>query len=86
MFNTAPYIMLLMRATSITRPGGRGLALEIETFLGPVKYYRAVRPPTCPRNGFARIENITDKTVSIRGPYVVICTIVHEIPQATLTS
>ncbi len=44
---TAPCIMFLMRADMyvyITRAGGRGLwALEIESFLGPVKWHRADR-------------------------------------------
>jgi hypothetical protein len=47
---TAQCIMLLMRAASITRAsgggglrGGGGLSLEVETFLGPVKWYRADR-------------------------------------------
>ncbi len=42
---TAPCVMLLKRAASITRASGRGLgwALEIETILGPVKGHRADR-------------------------------------------
>jgi hypothetical protein len=42
MIYTAPCIMLLMRAASITRAVGGGWALEIE-FLGPVKWHRADR-------------------------------------------
>ncbi len=36
-------VMLLMRANSLRRQVGGGWALEIETFLGPVKWQRAVR-------------------------------------------
>jgi hypothetical protein len=42
---TAPCVMLLMRVASITvlwQVGG-GWALEIESFLGPVKWHRADR-------------------------------------------
>jgi hypothetical protein len=35
--------MLLMRADTLRRQMGGGWALEIETFLGPVKWHRAVR-------------------------------------------
>jgi hypothetical protein len=38
-----PYVMLLMRANPLRGQVGGGLALEIETFLGPVKWQRAVR-------------------------------------------
>jgi hypothetical protein len=40
MIYTAPYVMLLMRAASITRARGRGLGPG-ETFLSPVKWHRA---------------------------------------------
>jgi hypothetical protein len=43
MIYTAPYVMLLMRANPLRGQGGVGWALEIETFLGPVKWHRAVR-------------------------------------------
>jgi hypothetical protein len=44
MIYTDPYVMLLMRATSITRASVRGLVgLEIETFLGNVKWHRVVK-------------------------------------------
>jgi hypothetical protein len=38
MIYAAPYVMLLMRGQV-----GVGWVLEIETFLGPVKWHRAVR-------------------------------------------
>jgi hypothetical protein len=41
--NTALYVMLLMRANPFRRQVGGGWALEIETFLGPVKWYQFVR-------------------------------------------
>jgi hypothetical protein len=64
---------------------GRGYrVLEIETFLGPVKWHQAIRgvpfgpkkfeisraqlPPTCLSYGFARIKSITYRAVSIRDP------------------
>jgi hypothetical protein len=40
---TAPCVMLMMRATSITRASGRGWAQEIETFLDTVKWHRTDR-------------------------------------------
>jgi hypothetical protein len=43
MIYTAPYVMLLMRANPLRKQVGRGWALEIETFLDPVKWHRAVR-------------------------------------------
>jgi hypothetical protein len=43
MIYTAPYVMLLMRAKPLRRQVGGGWALEIETFLGPVKWHRVVR-------------------------------------------
>jgi hypothetical protein len=39
----APYIMLLMWVNPLREQVGGGLALEIETFLGPVIWHRAVR-------------------------------------------
>jgi hypothetical protein len=69
---------------SITSHVGGGWALEIETFLGPVKWHQAIRgvpfgpkkfeisraqpPPTCLSNGFARIKSITFRAISIRDP------------------
>jgi hypothetical protein len=38
-----PVVMLLMRATPLRGPMGGGWALEMETFLGHVKWHRAVR-------------------------------------------
>jgi hypothetical protein len=38
-----PQVMFMMRADPLRRQVGGGWALEIETFLGPVKWHRAVR-------------------------------------------
>jgi hypothetical protein len=43
MMYKAPYVMFMMRADPLRRQLGGGWALEIETFLGPVKWHRAVR-------------------------------------------
>jgi hypothetical protein len=43
MIYTAPYVMFLMRADPLRGQVGGGWALEIETFLGPVKWHGAVR-------------------------------------------
>ncbi len=43
MIDTAPYSLLLMQANPLRGQVGGGWALEIETFLGPVKWHRAVR-------------------------------------------
>ncbi len=43
MINTAPYVMLLMRANPLRGQVGGGWALEIETFFGPMKWHRAIR-------------------------------------------
>jgi hypothetical protein len=40
---TAPYVMFLIRADPLQGQVGGGWALEIDTFLGPVKWHRAVR-------------------------------------------
>jgi hypothetical protein len=40
---TAQYVMLLMRANTLRGQVGSGGAQEIKTFLGPVKWHRAVR-------------------------------------------
>jgi hypothetical protein len=42
MIYTAPYVMLLMQAVLVRTLRG-SWALEIKTFLGPVKLHRAVR-------------------------------------------
>ncbi len=39
----APYVMFWMHADPLRGQVGGGWALEIETFLGPVKCHRAVR-------------------------------------------
>jgi hypothetical protein len=99
MIYTAPYVMLLMGAT--TKQVGRGGALEIKTFLGLVKGHQAVRrvpfgakkvetsraqpPLTWPSNGFARIKSITYRAVSIRGPLVILCTFVSVFLFCVLT-
>ncbi len=43
MIYTAPCVMVLMRADTFCEQVGGGLALEIESFLGPVKWHRADR-------------------------------------------
>jgi hypothetical protein len=43
MIYTAPYIMFLMLEDTLRGQVGGGWALEIETFLGPVKWHRTVR-------------------------------------------
>jgi hypothetical protein len=43
MIDSAPYTLLLMQANPLRGQVGGGWALEIETFLGPVKWHRAVR-------------------------------------------
>jgi hypothetical protein len=43
MIYTAPYVMFLMRADPLREQVGGGWALEIEPFLGPVKWHRSVR-------------------------------------------
>jgi hypothetical protein len=43
MIYTAPCVMFLMRADTLRGQVGGGWALEIESFLGPVKWYRADR-------------------------------------------
>jgi hypothetical protein len=43
MIYTAPYVIVLMRADSLRGQVGGGWAQEIKTFLGPVKWHRAVR-------------------------------------------
>ena len=61
---------------------GGGWVLEIESFLGPVKWHRddkrvpfgAQKTPTCPSNGYARIRNIMHRAVYIIGAQVVLCT------------
>jgi hypothetical protein len=79
MIYTAPYIIFLMRAYPLRGQVGEGFALEIERFLGPVKWHqadkrvpfgaqkieisRAQPPPNCPSNGYACIQNIMHKAV-----------------------
>ncbi len=43
MIYTAPYVTLLMRANPLRGQVGGDWALEIDTFLGPVKWHRAVK-------------------------------------------
>jgi hypothetical protein len=40
---TEPYVMFWMCADSLQGQVGEGWALEIKTFLGPVKWHRTVR-------------------------------------------
>jgi hypothetical protein len=56
---------------SNTRASGRELGTRIREFLGPVKWQRDDRrvpfgaqpTPTCPSNGYARIQNIMHRVV-----------------------
>ncbi len=43
MIYTAPCVMFLMQADTLCGQVGGGWALEIKSFLGPVKWHRAVR-------------------------------------------
>jgi hypothetical protein len=43
MISTAPCVMFLMRADTLCGQMGGGWALEIESFLGHVKWHRADR-------------------------------------------
>ncbi len=43
MIYTASYVMLLIQAIPLLGQVGEGWALEIKTFMGPVKWHRAVR-------------------------------------------
>ncbi len=58
--------MLLMRAKPLRRQVGGGWALEIETFLGPVKWHRAVR-----RVPFGAQKNceIYQRMYTVKGAY-----------------
>ncbi len=71
--------MFWMRAYPLRGQVGEGWSLEFESFLGPVKWQGADRrvpfgaqkpaksmaqpPPTCPSNGYARIQNIMNRAV-----------------------
>jgi hypothetical protein len=71
--------MFLIRADTLRGQLGGGWALEMESFLSPVKWHRADRqvpygaqkleisrgqpPPTCPRNVSALIKNIMHSDV-----------------------
>jgi hypothetical protein len=82
MIYTAPYVIVLMRADTLRGQVGGGWALEIETFLSPVKWHWAIRPvpfwaqrtqnfqgqppPTCPSKGFTHIKSIKYRAISIR--------------------
>ncbi len=62
MIYTSLCIMFLMQADTLRRQVGGGWALEIESFLGPVKWHRAhiiiiYAPMICPSNGSACIKN-----------------------------
>jgi hypothetical protein len=43
MIYTAPFVMFLLRADTLRGQVGGGWALEMESFLGPVKWHRADR-------------------------------------------
>ncbi len=55
---TAPCVMFLMRADTYERQVGEGWALEIESFLGSVKWHRADR----------RVSFGAQKTRDFQGP------------------
>jgi hypothetical protein len=72
MIYTAPCIMFLMRADTLRGQVGGGWALEITSFLGPVKWHRSLpfqgpkkswfsgsTPSNSPRNRFSPIKKIT---------------------------
>ncbi len=74
--------MFLRCAYTLRGQVGGGWALEIVSFLGPVKWHwiyrqvpfgkklkisRAQPPHTCPSNGSARIKSITDRAVYCEG-------------------
>ncbi len=77
----APCVIVLMRADTLCGEVGEGggLALEIESFLGPLKWHepigechlepkklkisRAQPPPTSPSNGSARIKTFKLRAV-----------------------
>jgi hypothetical protein len=77
--HTAPCIMFWMRVYPLRGQVGGGWALEFESFLSPVKWHQADRRvpfgaqklkisraqplPTCPSNGYARIQNIMHRAV-----------------------
>jgi hypothetical protein len=68
MIYTAPCVMLLMRAASITWASGRGLGAGIESFLGPVKWHRADRRmPFGAQKPQAFKKNIRLVTLSLLG-------------------
>ncbi len=58
MIHTASYVMVLMRADPLQGQEGRGWALEIETFLGPVTWHRAVK----------RVQLGPQKSWDLQGP------------------
>ncbi len=58
MIYTVRYVMLLMRVDTLRGKVGGGWALEIETFLDPVKWHRALR----------QVAFGAQKSLSIRGP------------------
>jgi hypothetical protein len=57
--------MFWMRAYPLRGQVGGGWALEIESFLGPVKWHRADRGSATwdPSNGYARIQNVMHRAV-----------------------
>jgi hypothetical protein len=62
---TAPHVMLLMRATSITRASGK---VEIETFLGLVKWHRAVRRvPSGAQKSRSLLQSVADGVRGLPG-------------------
>jgi hypothetical protein len=78
MIYTAPCIMFWMRAYPLRGQVGEGWALELENFLGPVKWHRDDRrvpfgaqktrdiqgpTPSHLPHGYARIQNIMHRAV-----------------------
>ncbi len=69
MIYTAPCIMFWMCAYTLRGQVGGDWALEIERFLGPVKWHQAdMRVPfgaqkTHPSNGYVHIQNIMHRAV-----------------------
>ena len=67
MVYTAPCIMFLMQADTLCGQMGGGWALEIESFLDPVKWHQADRQVPFgaqkTRDGHACIQNIMQEAV-----------------------
>jgi hypothetical protein len=87
MIYIARYVTFVMFADPLRGQIGGGWAQEIETFLGPEMAtselisiwaqksldLQGPTPAICPSNGFARIKNITYRTVQSIDAWVVLC-------------